>query len=120
MIVGLFGIMKAGGAYLPLDPSYPKERLGFMLEDAQARLLLTHSALLDQLPLDFAEAICLDLDWPQIARREAYNPKNSAKPANLAYVIYTSGSTGKPKGVCVAPAVFHNNCSPRLLCIPRK
>lgn len=116
MVVGLLGILKAGGAYVPLDPHFPAERLTFMLEDANAQLLLTSSSLLAQLeqivPTGQAcHLICLDKlpesveakhnvsDWTRIAQEEASPPPTEVKPTHLAYCIYTSGSTGKPKGV---------------------
>ena len=99
MIVGLIGILKAGGAYLPLDPDYPPERLGFMLEDAGARVLVAHSALIERIPECNARIVCLDADWPAIARQPESAPAHGLDPGNTAYVIYTSGSTGKPKGV---------------------
>jgi amino acid adenylation domain-containing protein len=99
MVVGLLGILKAGGAYVPLDPAYPKERLAFMLEDAQVPLLLTQEHLVQQLPDSNAQRVCLDSEWGIIAKESEDNPDGGANPENLAYVIYTSGSTGKPKGV---------------------
>src|SRR5262249_25362000 len=94
MMVGILGVLKAGGAYVPLDPAYPPERLSFMLDDSKVPILLTHARLKDRLPACDARLICLDADWPQIARRESANLVNGAQPENLAYVIYTSGSTG--------------------------
>ncbi|TBR56738.1 non-ribosomal peptide synthetase [Westiellopsis prolifica IICB1] len=100
LIIGLLAIFKAGGAYIPLDPSYPQERLGFMLADTQAPVLLTQQPLLDLLPKNDAQIICIDRDWEQIVQETLENPvNNNLTPDNLAYVIYTSGSTGKPKGV---------------------
>ena len=101
LVTGLLGIMKAGAAYVPLDPNYPSERLEWMLEDSGAPLLITQAALLDQLPHTDARTICLDLDWPEIASHADGNPESQAGPEDLAYVIYTSGSTGKPKGVMI-------------------
>ncbi|MGJ0532391.1 MAG: amino acid adenylation domain-containing protein [Methylocystis sp.] len=101
MIVGLLGVLKAGGAYLPLDPDYPVDRLAYMLADAQPLLTLTQDHLRQRLPED-ATTLSLDADWPSIAAESAHDPKTLARPQNLAYVIYTSGSTGKPKGVGVA------------------
>ena len=101
MVVGLLGILKAGGAYLPLDPQYPPERLAFMLADSAARMLITHSALIDRLPAHGARRLCLDADGPQIARAPLTAPALTLDPNNPAYVIYTSGSTGIPKGVVV-------------------
>ncbi|HEV2860062.1 MAG TPA: amino acid adenylation domain-containing protein [Pyrinomonadaceae bacterium] len=101
MVVAALGVLKAGGAYLPLDPSYPKERLAFMLEDSGARVLLTQSQLLAGLPPHGARALCLDSDWEAVAGAATSNPAGATTPRNLAYVIYTSGSTGRPKGVMV-------------------
>ena len=99
MVVGLLGILKADGAYLPLEPAYPKKRLAFMLEDAQASVLLTQEHLLAGLPEHQAKVICLDSDWAKIACKATENLDSRITPQNLAYVTYTSGSTGKPKGV---------------------
>ena len=102
--MGLLGILKAGAAYLPLDPNYPRERLAFMLTDAGARLLITQQALIGQLPEATSadrHVVRLDADWPHIARMPATAPAVALDPRNPAYVIYTSGSTGTPKGVVV-------------------
>ncbi len=99
MVVGILGALKAGGAYLPLDPAYPQERLAFMLADAQAAVLLTQERLRAGLPEHAAREICLDSDWPLLAREAAGRPASGVTADNLAYVIYTSGSTGQPKGV---------------------
>ena len=109
MLVGLLGILKAGGAYLPLDPDYPPERLAFMLADAGAPVLLTRTALRAHLPahdtrIDAAHIVCLDADWPAIARQPTTAPVTGLAPQHPAYVIYTSGSTGTPKGVAVYPS----------------
>jgi len=97
MVIGALGILKAGGAYVPMDPAYPAERLAFMLDDAQAAVLITSSHLAHRLPAAKRELVYLDA--PQIAGDPAYSPPVKIAPADLAYVIYTSGSTGKPKGV---------------------
>ncbi|MGE5825555.1 MAG: non-ribosomal peptide synthetase, partial [Bacteroidota bacterium] len=101
LVVALLAILKAGGAYVPLDPGYPAERLAFMLEDTQAPVLVTHSALLAKLPPYTGHSVCVDRDSASIARHPETNPPASCSPTNLAYVIYTSGSTGKPKGVMI-------------------
>ncbi|MCB0178339.1 MAG: amino acid adenylation domain-containing protein [Anaerolineae bacterium] len=100
MVVGLLGILKSSGGYVPLDPAFPKDRLAFMLADSQAPVLLTQESLKDGLAVeDDVKVVCLDSDWASIAQQSADNLPNIAQPDNLAYVIYTSGSTGKPKGV---------------------
>ncbi|MFW9261614.1 amino acid adenylation domain-containing protein [Nostoc sp. CALU 546] len=101
MIIGLLGILKAGAAYLPIDPNYPKERIEFVLEDSGTSVLLTQSFLLDQLPLAKLkyQIICLDRVTFSFALIDNPNPQST--PDNLAYVIYTSGSTGQPKGVMI-------------------
>ncbi|MHC4617196.1 MAG: non-ribosomal peptide synthetase [Planctomycetota bacterium] len=101
MVVGILGVLKAGGAFLPLDPTYPRERLAFMLVDSRAEVLLTQESLADQLP-DFAgRVVHLNADWKTISSCSIDNPESRLAPRNLAYVIYTSGSTGRPKGVQV-------------------
>jgi len=110
MVVGLLGILKAGGVYVPLDPAYPKERLAFMLEDAKVPVILTQGALLAGLPEHHANVVCLDSDWEAITQKSAENPICFTMPENLAYVIYTSGSTGQPKGVLVSHASTAEHC----------
>ena len=101
MVVAVLGILKAGAAYVPLDLSYPKERLAFMLHDSQARILISQNRLVERLPQHEGEVICLDTDAEKIKAESEQNPVSGARAENLAYVIYTSGSTGKPKGVPV-------------------
>ncbi|MBD2607362.1 non-ribosomal peptide synthetase [Scytonema hofmannii FACHB-248] len=101
MIVGLLGILKAGGTYVPLDSSYPQERLNFMLEDAQVSVLLTQENLLKHFAGFSKLIISIDKDWQIINQEKEDNPESDLNSDNLAYVIYTSGSTGKPKGVAV-------------------
>ncbi|WP_427161994.1 non-ribosomal peptide synthetase [Aliinostoc sp. HNIBRCY26] len=96
MVVGVLAILKAGGAYLPLDYTYPPERLAFMLQDAQITVLLTQENLLESLPQHQAQIIDIDTH-SKLA--DLPNPQSDVKPSNLAYLIYTSGSTGQPKGV---------------------
>jgi amino acid adenylation domain-containing protein/thioester reductase-like protein len=98
MMVGLLGVLKAGGAYLPLDPSFPSERLAFMVEDSGASIILTQTSLLFDMPENKAQIICLDA-LEQVSSTKGKKKTNTAKPDDLAYIIYTSGSTGKPKGV---------------------
>ncbi len=101
MMVGLLGIQKSGAAYVPLDPSYPAERLRLTLDDAQVPVLLTQESLSSSMPEHQAEVVCLDSDWRKIAAHSMANPKSGATPEDLVYVIFTSGSTGRPKGVQV-------------------
>ncbi|NCS00741.1 MAG: amino acid adenylation domain-containing protein [Microcystis aeruginosa G13-11] len=101
MIVALFGILKAGAAYLPLDPEYPQQRLQFMLEDSQVPLLLTQHSLIDKLPNHQAKTVFLAETWEEIKPMNRDNLTGKVTASNLANVIYTSGSTGKPKGVMV-------------------
>jgi amino acid adenylation domain-containing protein len=101
MLVGILGILKAGGGYVPLDPTYPQERLAFMLSDAQTPVLLTQERLLPTLPNTQARIVCLDKDWEDIALQSPENPHSNLTSENLAYVIYTSGSTGTPKGTLI-------------------
>lgn len=100
LIVAILGVLKAGGAYIPLDPSFPPKRMSYILEDAQAPLLLTQQKYVDLIP-DATAKICLDRDWTQITQESKDNPTDYPHPQNLAYVIYTSGSTGNPKGTLV-------------------
>jgi amino acid adenylation domain-containing protein/FkbM family methyltransferase len=105
MIIAMLAVMKAGGAFLPLDPAYPRERLLYLLEDSGARVLLTDTALRERLEDGMAPrrtmVLCVDEKRESIARRPAWNPHGRVGSRNLAYVIYTSGSTGRPKGVAV-------------------
>ncbi len=98
MMVGLLGILKAGAAYVPMDPSYPKARLAFMLEDSGESVLLTQKHLVHTLTSDRTEIVCLDADWSRIAGEYTNTPEQRVQAENLAYMIYTSGSTGQPKG----------------------
>jgi len=111
MVVGILGILKSGGAYVPVDPAYPRERQGFMLQDARAGILVTQRHLLERLPTRMAqvEVVSLDADWPEIARQSAEPPASGVECDNLAYVIYTSGSTGRPKGIALRHAGVVNN-----------
>ncbi len=107
MVVGMLGTLEAGGAYLPLDPAYPRERLAFMLEDSGARAVLTQESLAGSLPAGGREIVRLDADWGSIAQ-ELPVAGPEPVPGNAAYVIYTSGSTGRPKGVLVPHASLVN------------
>jgi amino acid adenylation domain-containing protein len=105
LLVGILAVLKAGGAYLPLDPAYPPRRVALMLEDACVPWLITHAALAAALGDQILPAIqgrpaviCLDADWQAIERAEHHQTPAVIHPLSLAYVIYTSGSTGAPKG----------------------
>jgi len=101
MIIGILGIIKAGGAYIPLDIDYPPERIAYLLEDTQLSILLTQSKFVEQLPQFPPNTICLDQDWSIIAKQSTVKPLVAVEQHNLAYIIYTSGSTGQPKGVMI-------------------
>ncbi len=119
MLVGLLGILKAGGAYVPLDPNFPKERLKFILQDAQANVLLTQSQLSKELlkvtpatneanESQAVKIIYLDRAFTTIDDQSKINPDAPVRPGNIAYVLYTSGSTGKPKGVQISHRALVN------------
>src|SRR5262249_37467258 len=99
MIVSLLGVMKSGGAYLPLDPGYPQERLAYMIKDAECRIILCQRHHLEKLSETETTLLRLDADWGVIAPHSDERSAAQFSADNLAYVIYTSGSTGKPKGV---------------------
>lgn len=104
MMVAMLGILKAGGAYLPIDPEYPPDRLRFMMDDAQAPLVVTEAAVVEKLLFlnesDYG-VISLDGGREVIAKYPATDPEPISGPQNLAYIIYTSGSTGKAKGAMI-------------------
>ncbi|HET7462771.1 MAG TPA: amino acid adenylation domain-containing protein, partial [Longimicrobium sp.] len=101
LVVAILAVLKAGGAWVPLDPAYPAERLAFMLADSGASLLLTRLPLPVGLQPQAAAVVCLDADRERIEAESGEAPATGVVPGNLAYVIYTSGSTGRPKGVLV-------------------
>jgi natural product biosynthesis luciferase-like monooxygenase protein len=100
MVVALLAVMKSGGAYVPIDPHYPRERIQFVIEDAQASVILTEERLRAEIPASGARVIAVDSEWNTIASTQPA-PAPALDSGQLAYVIYTSGSTGKPKGVMV-------------------
>ncbi len=97
MIVGLLGILKSGAAYVPLDPSYPEQRLAFMLEDAGLELLVTQDDVLAELPEHRARVLSLDGDRARLDAEPVHDRDVGSEPDDLAYAIFTSGSTGRPK-----------------------
>ena len=101
LIVALLGILKAGAAYVPLDPNYPAERLAFMLEDCGAKVLITEEGLVGEVDAKDTPLVRLDTDRDAIAAQSVADFESGAAPRSAAYVIYTSGSTGTPKGVAV-------------------
>ncbi|KIC45501.1 peptide synthetase [Ruegeria sp. ANG-S4] len=106
LLIGALGILKAGGAYVPMDPAYPADRTALYLEDSGAKVVLTESALAQDLPDHGAQALLLDTD-ERLGAAATGNVDIGVTSANLAYLIYTSGSTGRPKGVMVE----HRNVS---------
>ncbi|HEU5228410.1 MAG TPA: amino acid adenylation domain-containing protein, partial [Ktedonobacteraceae bacterium] len=114
LLIGLLAILKAGAAYVPLDPDYPQQRLAFVLQQTQTPVLLTQAALLERLPEHPGATLCLDRDWLTIARDLPLVRTSRVVANNLAYTLYTSGSTGVPKGVQIAhQALVNFLCSMR-------
>jgi len=101
MVAALLGALKAGGAYLPLDPESPVGRLGYVLEDAGVGVVLTQRKLQERLQAFRGQTVCVDEGWERINEESDREPESGMEAENLAYVIYTSGSTGRPKGVMV-------------------
>jgi len=104
MVISVLATLKAGGAYLPLDPAYPRERLAFTLQDARAAVLLTQQQLSSLVPQTDARVVLVDREREEIAQEDAAKSQAAVTAHNLAYVIYTSGSTGQPKGVAIEHA----------------
>jgi amino acid adenylation domain-containing protein len=101
LLVGLLGILKSGGAYVPMDPAYPESRLAFIIQDTAMRALVTQESIKARLPVDNVRTFCPLAATPTGGTDSQSNPAGGATAENLAYVIYTSGSTGQPKGVMV-------------------
>nr|AWI62628.1 nonribosomal peptide synthetase [Cystobacter sp.] len=101
LVIGILGILKAGGAYVPMDPATPRERLSYLMRDAEIGVLLTERKLAAELGVERERTLLVDDDAAGIASEPGGEPVSGVQPGNLAYVIYTSGSTGAPKGVLV-------------------
>jgi amino acid adenylation domain-containing protein len=109
LLVAIFGVLKAGGVYLPLDPGYPPERITYMLEKAGARVVIQAGVPAARFnPPPAIEVVHLDLEWPVIAGQFSGNLPLLASPDDLIYVIFTSGSTGRPKGAAIRHGGFAN------------
>jgi amino acid adenylation domain-containing protein len=108
MCLAVLGVMKAGGTYLPLDAAYPHERLLFMLQDADTKILLTNARMRTNLPAYGCDIISIDTAWKDIANQSTDNLPGEARAENAAYVIFTSGSTGRPKGVVMPHRALTN------------
>jgi amino acid adenylation domain-containing protein len=107
MVVAVLGVMKAGGCYVPLDPEYPQQRIAYMLHDSKLRWLLTQQRLLELVPLDNVETICIDAE-PRLKESSVENPAVAVCDQHAAYMIYTSGSTGNPKGTQIPHGALVN------------
>jgi len=101
MIIGMLGILKSGGAYIPIDPEYPEDRILYTLEDTKAKLVLSSISSHHKLNSDDFEIIKIDELWPVIEHESIESLPTTVMLSNLAYIIYTSGSTGNPKGVMI-------------------
>jgi amino acid adenylation domain-containing protein len=108
LAIGLLAVLKAGGVYVPLDPTYPPDRLALMLQDTQAPLIVSVQSLADQLSSHGAQSIILETTQQDIAREDHSNPRLAIATDSPAYVLYTSGSTGKPKGVVMGHGALAN------------
>jgi len=108
LILSELAVLKAGGAYLPIDPAYPQDRIAYMLASSQAPLLLTRQSLGVSLPSETAEVVAVDMIQSDLKYKNSMSPQVEVAPENLVYIIYTSGSTGRPKGVGVSHGALLN------------
>ncbi len=111
MEIALLGVMKSGGAYVPMGTDYPEKRISYILEDTRAPVVLVHERFAHRITKEDVKVICLDTKWDDIAKEEISNLNPESGPEDLAYVLYTSGSTGEPKGV----ACIHKGLCNRLV-----
>jgi len=116
MVIGMLGILKAGAAYVPLDPAYPTDRIAFMLKDSAVTVLVTQEHLLSDLPEHSARVLCLDRDRAELEREPATNPSWESSLDDLAYAIFTSGSTGTPKAALLTHRGLCNVSSEQRRC----
>jgi amino acid adenylation domain-containing protein/non-ribosomal peptide synthase protein (TIGR01720 family) len=111
MAAALLGILKAGAAYVPMDPQYPRERLSFMIEDSGTQLVLTQKRFVENFQNQPVPIIALDEAWPAVTALPGIDCPCRAMPENLAYVLYTSGTTGEPKGIEISHRALVNHCT---------
>jgi len=109
MVTGLLGVLKVGAAYVPMDPQYPRERLGFMIENSGAQLVLTQQRFVENFQNQTVPVIALDETWPAVTVLPDSNGPWRTVPENLAYVLYTSGTTGEPKGIAISHRALVNH-----------
>ncbi|MGA9768569.1 MAG: amino acid adenylation domain-containing protein, partial [Blastocatellia bacterium] len=109
LVISLLAILKAGAAYVPLDPEYPEQRLAYILRDSAIELVLTEQKFAGLCIGDRAQTICIESEWNEIGKRIETGASDIVGPDNLAYVIYTSGSTGFPKGVMIQHRAICNH-----------
>ena len=105
-IVSMLAVLKSGGCYIPIDPSFPKDRINYMLENSNSKILLTQEKIANN--INYPNKLCIDLNSKDLYNNSSENLKNINTLDDLMYIIYTSGSTGKPKGVMVTHRVFSN------------
>lgn len=110
MIIALLGVLKAGAAYVPLDPSYPEDRIAYMLKNSSARIVITQEEIPNNFESDEIQVLSLPHDWDLIESEDTDLPETNASMNDLMYMIYTSGSTGTPKGVMVTHRSVVNHC----------
>ena len=108
MLISLLGVMKVGGAYIPIDPDYPIDRTTFMINDSKLVVLVTQENNIAKFPKYEGKIVCVDRDQKEIAGEDKDNLSSVSGPEDIAYVIYTSGSTGKPKGVAISHGALVN------------